>query len=227
MNDDSFPLPSHELQEQAKSLRRLLMVHRFAMEEVMTRVNILRSEFQQLHDYNPIEHVSSRLKAPESIVKKAKRKGIAINSDALCKEMLDIAGVRLTCSFVSDIYRVRTLLLQQPDLKLLEERDYIGNPKPNGYKSLHLIVEVPVYLTDRIERVPVEIQLRTIAMDFWASLEHKIYYKYEKEVPKHLTDALKLAADVAASLDTSMERIHEEVRELDAKLDSDKENPGI
>lgn len=217
MNEEPFPISPAALQEHAKPLRRLLMIHRFAIDEVMTKVNILRSEFQQLHDYNPIEHVGSRLKSPESIVKKAKRKGIALNSEALRAQMFDIAGIRLTCSFVSDIYRMRELLLRQPNLRLLEERDYIQNPKPNGYKSLHLIVEVSVYLTDRVEKVPLEIQLRTIAMDFWASLEHKIYYKYDKEVPAHLTDALKLAADVAASLDTSMERIHDEVRHLDAE----------
>lgn len=207
--------------------RRLLMTYEFGMQSVMTRVNILRDEFRLAHSYNPIEHVSSRIKSLQSLRKKMSRKGLPILPETLRENIFDIAGIRLTCSFVSDIYRMRKLLIQQPDLKLLEERDYIANPKPNGYKSLHLIVEVPVYLTDRVEHIPVEIQLRTIAMDFWASLEHKIYYKYEKDVPRHLTDALKLAADVASSLDTSMERIHEEIHQLelaDRQLSSGEDN---
>jgi len=121
----------------------------------------------------------------------------------------------VTCGFVSDIYRVRQMIMRQRDLEILEERDYIARPKANGYKSLHLIVRVPVFLSESSEDVVVEIQLRTIAMDFWASLEHKIYYKYDKAVPRHLVDSLKLAADVAWSLDTSMERIHDEVHALD------------
>lgn len=201
-------------------VRRLMMTYRFGMDEVMTKITILRDEFRHIHEYNPIEHVGARLKSFESIVGKARRKGIPLTPTGIRENMFDIAGVRVTCAFVSDIYRVRDMIVRQPDLTLLEERDYIANAKPNGYKSLHLIVRVPVFLSDRQEDVTVEIQLRTIAMDFWASLEHKIYYKYDKEVPRHLTDALKLAADVAATLDTTMERIHEEVREGDADAPS-------
>lgn len=211
---DQYPT-AKMVRSRINDMHRLMMVYEFGMEEILTKVNILRSEFRLAHDYNPIEHVSSRLKSMRSLVKKAQRKGICLEYEAIRNSMFDIAGIRLTCSFVSDIYRVRQMLLNQPDLYLLDERDYIANPKANGYKSLHLILEVPVFLTDRVEHVPVEVQIRTIAMDFWASLEHKIYYKYENEVPRHLTDALKLAADVAATLDTSMERIHKEVQQLD------------
>ncbi len=193
--------------------RRLMMTYKFGIDEVMTKITVLRDEFRHVHEYSPIEHLSSRLKSFESILAKAQRKGIPKTPEAISAGMLDIAGVRVSCSFVSDIYRVRDMLIGQRDLTLLEERDYIAEPKPNGYKSLHLIVQVPVFLSDRVEDVVVEIQLRTIAMDFWASLEHKIYYKYDQEVPRHLTDALKLAADVAARLDKTMERIHDEVRE--------------
>ncbi|WP_251151883.1 GTP pyrophosphokinase family protein [Cellulosimicrobium sp. Marseille-Q4280] len=192
-----------------------MMTYKFGIDEVMTKITVLRDEFRHIHDYNPIEHVGSRLKSIDSILAKARRKGIPLTPEGVRESMLDVAGVRVTCSFVSDIYRVRDMLAGQGDMTVLEERDYIAHPKGNGYKSLHLIVQVPVYLSDRVEDVVVEIQLRTIAMDFWASLEHKIYYKYQREVPSHLTDALKLAADVAATLDTTMERIHEEVRELD------------
>jgi putative GTP pyrophosphokinase len=208
------PLPA-DLAPRVQELRRLMMTYKFGIDEVMTKITVLRDEFRHIHDYNPIEHVGSRLKSIDSILAKARRKGIPLTPEGVRESMLDVAGVRVTCSFVSDIYRVRDMLAGQGDMTVLEERDYIAHPKGNGYKSLHLIVQVPVYLSDRVEDVVVEIQLRTIAMDFWASLEHKIYYKYQREVPSHLTDALKLAADVAATLDTTMERIHEEVRELD------------
>jgi putative GTP pyrophosphokinase len=194
-----------------REIERQLLVYRFGIDEVMTKITILRDEFRLTHAYNPIEHLGSRLKSYESIVAKARRKGIEVTPEALRAHIFDIAGVRITCSFVSDLYRVRDMLLRQRDLTLLEERDYIARPKATGYKSLHLIVQVPVYLSDRVEDVVVEIQLRTIAMDLWASLEHKIYYKYEREVPRHLTDSLKLAADVAWSLDRTLERIHHEV----------------
>ncbi|MEN5074909.1 GTP pyrophosphokinase [Isoptericola cucumis] len=203
-----------EIRALVGQLRRLALTYKFGIDEVMTKIGILRDEFRHMQNYNPVEHVGSRLKSLESIVAKCRRKGIPLTPEAVRERMFDIAGVRVTCSFVSDIYRVRDMLVGQSDLTLLEERDYIAHPKANGYKSLHLIVQVPVYLSDRVEDVIVEIQLRTIAMDFWASLEHKIYYKYSRDVPRHLTDSLKLAADVAASLDSSMERIHDEVKAI-------------
>lgn len=208
------PLPA-DLTAQVQEFRRLMMTYKFAIDEVMTKITVLRDEFRLVHDDNPIEHLGSRLKSFESIAAKARRKGVPLTPEAVRESLCDIAGVRVTCSFVSDIYRVRDMLVAQRDITVVEERDYIADPKANGYKSLHLIVKVPVFLSDGVEDVVVEIQLRTIAMDFWASLEHKIYYKYQREVPSHLTDALKLAADVAATLDTTMERIHDEVRQLD------------
>jgi putative GTP pyrophosphokinase len=199
-----------------REMRRMSLTYKFGIDAVMTKIAILREELQHMQQDNPVEHVGSRLKSFESIVAKCRRKGIPLTPEAIRENLYDIAGVRVTCAFVSDIYRVRDMLVAQADLTLVEERDYIARPKPNGYQSLHLLVRVPVYLSDRIEQVAVEIQLRTIAMDFWASLEHKIYYKYDRQVPRHLTDSLKLAADVAASLDSSMERIHDEVRALAA-----------
>ena len=201
-----------EINARAAELRRLSMTYKFGIDEVMTKISILRDEFRHMRNYNPVEHVGSRLKSFESILTKCRRKGIEVTPEAIRANILDIAGVRVTCSFVSDIYQVRDMLAGQSDLTVLEERDYIANPKANGYKSLHLIVQVPVFLSDRVEDVVVEIQLRTIAMDFWASLEHKIYYRYDREVPRHLTDALKLAADTAWALDTAMEKIHEEMK---------------
>nr|WP_081829808.1 GTP pyrophosphokinase family protein [Paraoerskovia marina] len=194
-------------------MRRLLMTYRFGLDELMTKIVVLRDEFREIRDYNPIEHIGSRVKSIESIIGKAQRKGIPLTPDGLREGMFDIAGIRITCGFVSDITRVRDLLVGQSDLTLVEERDYITHGKPNGYKSLHLIFQVPVFLSDRVENVTVEVQIRTIAMDFWASLEHKIHYKYGHDVPKHLITELRLASDVASQLDRSMERIHDEVLE--------------
>jgi putative GTP pyrophosphokinase len=196
-----------------------MLEHRFGMDEVVTKLNILRDEFTHLHDYNPIESVSSRLKSPESLVEKIGRKGIALEDlasfDEVRDRVTDIAGVRVVCSFASDVYRVFELLAQQQDVTIVGVRDYIKQPKPNGYRSLHALVEVPVFLSGGEVPVVVEVQFRTIAMDFWASLEHKIYYKYRREVPTELLDGLHEAAETAYALDTTMERLHEEVRGLD------------
>jgi len=191
-----------------------MMRYKFGIDEVTTKITILREEFGQLHDYNPIEHVSSRLKSPESIVAKIQRKGIEPDFGSIREAITDIAGIRITCSFVSDTYRVFEMLASQNDIRVVAVKDYIANPKPNGYKSLHAIVEVPVFLSDGVVPVYVEIQIRTIAMDFWASLEHKIFYKYDDEVPDDLLAGLKEAADTASRLDADMERLHEEVRGL-------------
>ena len=219
---EAMGIDHEQVQEMVLGFRRLLMTYRFGIDEVMTKITILREEFHHIHDYNPIEHVGSRLKSFDSILAKATRRGIDLTPQAVRDSMFDIAGVRVTCSFVSDIYRMRDLLVGQRDVTLLQEKDYIADPKGNGYKSLHLIVSVPVFLSDRVEQVVVEIQLRTIAMDFWASLEHKIYYKYERAIPVHLTDALTAAASEAATLDATMERIHTEVRAI-AKSEAEAE----
>ncbi len=194
---------------------RFLMKYKFGMDAVETKVSILRQEFTHLQDYNPIEHVTSRLKSPESILRKIERKGIDPSFEAIRDEINDIAGVRIVCSFVSDVYRILDALTRQTDLGVLDVRDYIESPKPNGYKSLHAIVEVPVFLSDGPVPVRVEVQIRTIAMDFWASLEHKIYYKYDRQVPQALLEDLGKAAETAAALDATMERLHDEVSTLD------------
>ncbi|MFB5676302.1 GTP pyrophosphokinase family protein [Paenibacillus terreus] len=195
-------------------LTRFLMMYKFALDEIETKVEILKEEFQSLHDYSPIEHTKSRLKSPESIMKKIYRKNSGISLHEIKKNIKDIAGLRITCSFISDIYRVKSMLENQDDLTILEIKDYIRYPKPNGYKSLHMLVEVPVFMSDRQERVCVEIQIRTIAMDFWASLEHKIFYKYNQSVPEHLLQELKAAADAADELDRKMERLHTDIKEI-------------
>ncbi|NQX12633.1 GTP pyrophosphokinase family protein [Microbacteriaceae bacterium VKM Ac-2855] len=191
-----------------------MLQYKFGMDEIVTKVSILQEEFAELHDYNPIEHVSSRLKSADSLIEKIERKGCEPTFDGIADAITDIAGVRITCSFVSDVYRVFDVLTSQSDVTVVEVKDYIKEPKANGYKSLHAIVEVPVFLSGGIVTVRVEVQFRTIAMDFWASLEHKIYYKYDRQVPQELLDGLSNAAATAASLDEDMERLHRQVREI-------------
>jgi putative GTP pyrophosphokinase len=197
-------------------LDRLILSYQFGLEEILTKIKILQKEFSMMHRYNPIEHVKSRVKSVESIYHKLTRKNLDYDILAIKKHIKDIAGVRVVCSFKSDLYRVAGMLIQQPDVNVLEYEDYIEYPKNSGYQSLHLTVEVPVFLSDRTERVSVEIQLRTIAMDFWASLEHKIYYKHRiDEPPKDLVVELKDAAKKVSILDNHMEEIHKKMRELE------------
>lgn len=201
--------------EQLRSMRdefqRFLLEYQFGLREVETKLVILRDEFQLTHDYNPIEHVSGRVKSADSLVEKVARKGIAPTFEAIRAGISDIAGIRVTTSFAKDAYRLFDLLTAQDDISVRVVKDYIAHPKSNGYKSLHVIVEVPVFLsTGRVE-VPVEVQFRTIAMDFWASLEHKIYYKYDGAVPDGLLSELKEAAESAALLDARMEGLHEQL----------------
>lgn len=199
-----------EARQLRDEFQRFLREYEFGMREVETKISILRDEFTHDHDYNPIEHVTSRLKSPDSIVEKVARKGIEADFTTIRRELTDIAGVRVTCSFVSDVYRLFDLLTRQDDVTVRVVKDYIADPKPNGYRSLHAIIEVPVFLSTGAIRVPVEVQFRTIAMDFWASLEHKIHYKFDGRVPGHLVQSLTEAADAAGELDERMERLHRE-----------------
>ncbi|WP_047981916.1 GTP pyrophosphokinase [Ornithinibacillus contaminans] len=206
------------IQQQMKQIRnemtRFMMNYKFGLHEMNTKIEILKEEFQHIHDYNPIEHIKSRLKSPESILKKIAQKELDFNFDTIRENIHDIAGIRIVCSFVTDIYKISDMIQKQEDITVIDCKDYIKNPKPNGYQSLHLILSVPVFLSDRVEKVHVEIQIRTVAMDFWASLEHKIYYKYDKAIPAHLSKELKDAADVATELDHRMENLHNEIKEL-------------
>lgn len=203
-----------KLQELKTELIRFMMPYKFGLAELNTKIDILMQEFQYIHDYNPIEHVKSRIKTPESILKKVYRKGIELSIPSIKENIQDIAGIRITCSFISDIYKISHMLQSQKDIKVLAVKDYIKNPKPNGYKSLHLILQIPVFMSDRVEEVCAEVQIRTIAMDFWASLEHKIYYKYNKEIPQYLKDELKNASDSVTQLDEKMESIQNEVNKI-------------
>ncbi len=191
-----------------------LIIYKFALEEINTKLKILNEEFQFIHKHNPIEHLKSRIKEPSSILKKIKRKNLELTLENVKEHVHDIAGVRITCSFVSDIYDIYTMLEKQDDIRIIKVKDYIQHPKPNGYKSLHLIIEIPVFLTSHTEYVKIEIQIRTIAMDFWASLEHKIYYKFEQDIPLHLQQELTEAAEMVNFLDNKMKNIQEKVEEF-------------
>lgn len=202
------------MQERITEWTNFLFIYKFALDEIDTKLTILNEEFQFVHQHNPIEHIKSRIKSPESIKQKLERKGLQVTVENVHEHIHDIAGVRVMCSFVSDIYKIYEILRKQDDIRVLQVKDYIQSPKPNGYQSLHLIAQVPVFLSDRTEHVKVEIQIRTVAMDFWASLEHKIYYKFDKTVPAHLTDQLKEAAETVKYLDEKMKRIKDEMEQF-------------
>ncbi|WP_251632623.1 GTP pyrophosphokinase [Neobacillus niacini] len=208
-------------------LTRFMMAYKFALDEMTTKINILRDEFNYIHDYNPIEHVKTRLKSPESIFGKVQRKGLDFNLDSIKNNIKDIAGMRITCSFISDIYEISRMIANQKDIRIVEYKDYIKNPKPNGYQSLHMIVEIPIFMSDREELTCVEVQIRTIAMDFWASLEHKIYYKYNKAVPQKMLDELKTTAEMATLLDNKMESLHMEMKKMKLADEAEDSFPPI
>ncbi len=209
--------------EEMKPWRDLLLVHKFAVEEIKTKLEILDEEFRNIHDYNPIEHIRYRVKKPNSIMEKLERLGLEPTIENARLHLSDIAGIRIICSFTTDIYRVYELLSLQDDIKIVEIKDYIETPKENGYKSLHLLVDIPVFLSSGVVPTRMEIQIRTIAMDFWASLEHKIYYKFRDKAPSKITDQLKVCANMISILDERMLDIKNEIvsLRLDGTLDKD------
>ena len=188
-----------------------------AMKEVQTKLEILDDEFQMKHRRNPIHHVESRLKSIQSMMEKLSRKQYAVSMQSAVENLKDIAGIRVICSYVQDVYTVARLLTTQDDVKLVEMRDYIRNPKANGYRSLHLILEVPVFLQEGRIMVPVEVQIRTIAMDFWASLEHDLRYKAAGRVPEDSCDELHEVGEDIAALDQKMQSIHDRIDALIAQ----------
>ncbi len=193
------------------SWKEVTLTYNAALKMIETRMEILNDEFQHVHCYNPIEHIKARIKTPESIVKKLKRDGRESTIDNMVKYINDIAGIRIICSFTSDIYRIADMICEQKDIQVVAVKDYITFPKASGYKSYHMIVTVPVYLSDRTVDTKVEIQIRTVAMDFWASLEHKIHYKFEGDVPGHIRTELVECAKMVSDLDVRMLKLNEEL----------------
>ena len=197
------------LKKYAMPYQELMSCYRCALMEAETKFNVLDEELSLLYDRNPIESIKSRIKSPESIVDKAVRKGIPMTVESIEKNLRDIAGLRVICAFPSDIYMLADALLRQDDVTLIERKDYIQNPKDNGYRSLHLIIEIPIFLHNQTRRMKVEVQLRTIAMDWWASLEHKIRYKKDLTNDEAIFAELRECAEVSARLDQRMQNIHE------------------
>lgn len=191
-----------------------------AVREIQTRLEVLNEEFSVRYDHNPIHHVESRLKSTGSIIEKLRRKGLEISMESAKKNINDIAGIRVVCCYIDDVYRVEEMLLRQSDMELVKRQDYIETPNYNGYRSLHLDLRVPIYLSDRTESVLVEVQLRTVAMDFWASLEHDIRYKKDKAaLPAGINEQMFACADEIADIDRKMQDMYHRIHFLKGCMD--------
>ena len=205
-------LPRKEIsalvQSYTQPYRELMSYYRCAMMEVSTKFNVLDEELSLQYDRNPIEAIKTRLKSPESIMDKLSRRGLPFSAESIEQNLNDIAGVRVICAYISDIYMLRDALLRQDDIVLVQEKDYIKNPKPNGYRSLHLIVETPIFLHDQKKQMRVEVQFRTMAMDWWASVEHKLRYK-KPAAPEEVNSELKECAEISADLDKRLEKLRQ------------------
>lgn len=205
------------LNEGIDSWETVMFLYNSALKEVGTKLEILNDEFVHVHKYNPIEYIKSRIKTPESIVKKLKRDGYESTIQNMVSYVKDIAGIRIVCSFTSDIYRLAEMIGKQNDLTVISIKDYIRHPKESGYKSFHMIVTVPIFLSDQVIDTKVEIQIRTIAMDFWASLEHKIYYKFEGNAPDYISQELRECAEIVSNLDAKMLQLNDAILEARAQ----------
>ena len=195
------------------SWNTVMLLYDSAIKKVRTKVEILNDEFQQVHQYNPIEYIKTRTKTPQSIVKKLKKHGYDVSIPSMIEHCNDIAGVRIVCSFTSDIYKIAEMIGRQTDVTVVSIKDYIRNPKESGYMSYHMLVTIPVYLSDRTVDTKVEIQIRTMGMDFWATLEHKIYYKFEGNAPEYISHDLRECAAIVATMDSKMLQLNEAINE--------------
>lgn len=213
----SFPermildLNSAKALESIKNFSQLMMMYNCAIKEVRTKFEVLNDELSTTTNRNPIEMIKSRVKKPESIINKLSRRGYELNLDSLMNNLHDIAGVRVICSFIDDIYKVADMFTAQDDITVIEVKDYIKNPKENGYRSYHMIVEVPVFFSNKKQNIKVEVQLRTIAMDFWASLEHSMKYKKDVKNADQIAVELKNCADLICEADFKMQEINNKI----------------
>jgi len=204
-------------QEDADGWETLMFLYNAALKEINTKIDILNDEFQHIYHYTPIEHIKSRIKTPASIVNKLKKNGYETSVENMVKYVNDIAGIRIICSFTSDIYLIADMITKQSDLKVVSVKDYITHPKVSGYQSYHILVTVPIHLTQGIVDTIVEIKIRTIAQDFWASLEHKIYYKFEGNAPDYIRRELQECANIVSNLDRRMLSLNEKIQEFSEK----------
>ena len=207
--------------EDVDSWETLMFLYNAALKEINTKIEILNDEFQHVHHYTPIEHIKSRIKTPESIVKKLKKNGYEVNVQNMVKHVRDIAGIRIICSFTSDIYLIADMITKQGDLKIISLKDYIKHPKDSGYQSYHMLVSVPIYLSGGFVDTIVEIQIRTVAQDFWASLEHKIYYKFEGNAPDYISRELQECSKIVAKLDERMLSLNNTIQEFSTRTSKD------
>ena len=212
---------ARQLLETAVEYKELRMMYACAIKEVQTKFEVLETEFKVLYQRNPISSIQTRLKSSSSIIEKMIRKGIPFSIENLEEQIHDLAGIRVICSYVDDIYALANALTSQDDITLIEEKDYIKYPKPNGYRSLHLIVSVPVFFSQQKRQIKVEVQIRTIAMDFWASLEHQMKYKREIPDQQHIVEQLKNCAEDIARVDREMMDIR---RRLEESVDEPTED---
>lgn len=211
LNEIERPQTTEQAMEELFNFVELQHTYASALEEIGTKLKILDDEFQVAYKHNPIHHMEKRVKEFPSVVKKLKRKGFPLNAKSARDNLQDIAGIRVVCNYLEDVYTIEQLLLRQEDIKLLKRKDYINNPKPNGYKSLHLVVSIPVFLAERVEVTPVEIQIRTIGMDMWASLEHKLRYKNTHISTEQYQDKLKECSAEITNVERKMQEMNNEI----------------
>ena len=211
-------VPNTDITDTLQEFMALQQLYDAGIKEVRTKLEILDDEFKIKHDHNPIHHMEYRLKSVNSILGKLEKRGLEVSLDSIVTNLTDIAGVRVICNYVSDVYKIADLLIKQSDIKLIAKKDYIKHTKENGYRSLHLVVEVPIFLAEKVQPTTVEIQIRTIAMDFWASLEHHLRYKADNEVPDGVRDELIECAKTISNLDYKMQGIHEELNKPKKKV---------
>lgn len=211
-------VPNTDITDTLQEFMALQQLYDAGIKEVRTKLEILDDEFKIKHDHNPIHHMEYRLKSVNSILGKLEKRGLEVSLDSIVTNLTDIAGVRVICNYVSDVYKIADLLIKQSDIKLIAKKDYIKHPKENGYRSLHLVVEVPIFLAEKVQPTTVEIQIRTIAMDFWTSLEHHLRYKADNEVPDGVRDELIECAKTISNLDYKMQGIHEELNKPKKKV---------
>lgn len=193
----------------------VMFVYQSALIQMCSRIDVLNNELSQVYSYNPIEYVKTRLKTPESIMQKLRKQGHSFNVNDLIEYIHDIAGIRITCSFFSEVYFLSDMIAKQDNLEVLSIKDYIKNPKESGYMSYHMLLSIPVALADAVVPAKVELQIRTMAMDFWASLEHKMYYKYEGNAPDYFERELQECASIISRLDTKMMSLNEAMKKID------------
>ena len=209
--------------ENAYDWQSLMFLYNAAIKEVRTKLDIMNDEFQYIHQYNPIEYIKSRIKTPNSIAKKLSRHGLENTMENMVEHINDIAGVRIVCSFTSDIYRLAEMIGKQKEFTILYIKDYMKHPKESGYRSYHMLITVPIQTTNGINPTKVEIQIRTIAMDFWASLEHKIYYKFEGNAPEYISRELRDCAVITSKLDAKMLSLNEAIIAEEERQQSEEE----